>query len=91
MDIEVLLRVIAIVVAASLLFVNFDIKPYVSYVKNLFKRKPRLIPETQVSEATSFIEVVETWHTLRNQCELLELKSAVEKIDEVFPLLNTEE
>tara|TARA_B100001094_G_scaffold278669_1_gene288367 strand:- start:882 stop:1154 length:273 start_codon:yes stop_codon:yes gene_type:complete len=90
MDIEVLLRVVAIVIAASLLFVNFDIKPYLSYVRNLFKRKPRTTPEVQVASA-SFIEVVETWHTLRNQCESLELKSAVEKIDEVFPLLNTEE
>lgn len=88
MDTEVLLRLIAIAVAATLLFVNFDIKPYVAYVKNLFKRKPS--PEVQ-AQATSFIEVVETWHTLRNQCESLELKSAVEKIDEVFPLLNTEE
>lgn len=88
MDTEVLLRLIAIAVAATLLFVNFDIKPYVTYVKNLFKRKPS--PEVQ-AQAASFIEVVETWHTLRNQCESLELKSAVEKIDEVFPLLNTEE
>ena len=45
MDTEVLLRLIAIAVAASLLFVNFDVKPYVTYVKNLFKRKPS--PEVQ--------------------------------------------
>lgn len=89
MDIEVLLRFAAIAVAASLLFVKFDITPYTTYVKNLFKRKAKIV--VQEKQTTSFIEVVESWHTLRNQCEILELKSAVSKIDEVFPLLNLEE
>lgn len=89
MDIEVLLRFAAIAVAASLLFVKFDITPYITYVKNLFKRKAKIV--VQEKQTTSFIEVVESWHTLRNQCEILELKSAVSKIDEVFPLLNLEE
>jgi hypothetical protein len=89
MDIEVILRFAAIAVAASLLFVKFDVAPYVAYIKNLFKRKARTV--VQEKQTTSFIEVVESWHTLRNQCEILELKSAVGKIDEVFPLLNLEE
>ena len=41
-------------------------------------------------EGVSFLEIVDSWHTLRSQCEAYGLTEAVEKIDEVFPLLNTE-
>jgi len=34
---------------------------------------------------------MESWHILRNRCEQHDLKEAVNKIDEVFPLLNTED
>lgn len=90
MDTETLLRVIAVSLAAVLLLSNFDYSGIVNYIKSLFKRTPKPAP-APVKEEVSFLEIIESWHVLRHQCEVYGLKEAVEKIDEVFPLLNTEE
>ncbi len=92
MDTETYLRVAAIVIAAVLLFSNFNLNfsALTEKVKSIFKRKPKVTPIPE-KENVSFLEIVETWHKLRHQCEVYGLKDAVEKIDEVFPLLNTED
>ena len=91
MDIEMYLRIGAIAIAGVILLstVNVSVMPLLEKVKSLFKRKT----VTPIPEGTdvSFLEIVETWHKLRMQCEVYGLKDAVEKIDEVFPLLNTED
>jgi len=89
-DTETLLRVVAVVVAGCLLLSTLDFSKPLSYVKNLLKRKPPVTPDVDVKEV-SFLEIVDSWHTLRSQCEQYGLREAVEKIDEVFPLLNTED
>lgn len=89
METEMSLRIIAIVVAGGLLISNFDYSSVISYVKNFFKRKPAVNPV--IENDVEFLDVVESWHTLRNQCQELELQAALEKLNEVFPLLNVEE
>ena len=86
MDTEVLLRVVAVVLAGCLLLSNVNVADWWTWVKSFFKRSPKPAVEQNVS----FLEVVESWHQLREQCEKYGLDSAVDKIDEVFPLLNTE-
>lgn len=84
-----LLRVVAIVIAGAILLSNFDYSAAITYLKSFLKWKKTDL--TNVKKEVSFLEIVETWHKLRNQCEAYELEEAVAKIDEVFPLLNVEE
>jgi hypothetical protein len=86
MDTEIILRIVAVVVAVFILCTGVDYSPIKSFITNLFKRKPKVIvPE---NSSVKFLDIVESWHVLRNQCEAYGLHEAVEKIDEVFPLLN---
>ena len=96
METEMLLRIGAISIAITLLFVNFDV---LSSVKNFFKSlktpvAPKTVAITTVTpskQEVSFLDVVDSWHTLKNQCKALRLDLAIDKLDEVFPLLNVEE
>ena len=89
MESEMLLRVVAVVIAGAILLSNFDYSSAITYLTSFFKwKKPDL---TNVKKEVSFLEIVATWHKLRNQCEAYGLEEAVAKIDEVFPLLNVEE
>lgn len=89
METETFLRIAAIAVAGSILLSNFDFKSVLDYVKSYFKRNKPVVPDD--NNPVSFMDIIEAWHILRNQCEEYGLKEAVEKIDEVFPLLNTED
>jgi hypothetical protein len=90
METEVLLRIIAIVIAGGILVSTVSWADVVTKIKTWFKRTPK--PEVKVAkDETSFLEIIESWHTLRHQCDIYGLTEAVEKIDEVFPLLNVEE
>tara|TARA_B100000085_G_scaffold71670_1_gene64246 strand:+ start:1403 stop:1687 length:285 start_codon:yes stop_codon:yes gene_type:complete len=90
MELEALLRIAAVVLAGALLLSTVDYGPIWSKVKSWFKRSPK--PDVEITtEETSFLEIVESWHTLRHQCDIYGLSEAVEKIDEVFPLLNSED
>jgi hypothetical protein len=87
METETLLRILAIIVAAIVVSTSLDFSWAITKIKALFKRKES--PEQK--REVSFLEIVESWHVLRNQCENYGLEEAVNKIDEVFPLLNVEE
>lgn len=91
MELEVLLRVVAVALAGALLLSTVNYGPVWSKVKSWFKRSPKPDDVEVISEETSFLEIVESWHTLRHQCDTYGLNEAVEKIDEVFPLLNSED
>jgi|AOAMet1_04_M0_20_1038515.scaffolds.fasta_scaffold44273_1 hypothetical protein len=94
LDTETLLRIVAVVIAASLLFSSINYSKIVTLVTDLIpmpKPKPEVVPTVPEVEEVTFLEIVDSWHTLRNQCEAYGLTEAVEKIDEVFPLLNTED
>ena len=91
MEVETLLRVVAVAVAGALLLSTVNYSGAWEKIKKFFARKPKKEVEIEISESVSFLEIVESWHVLRSQCEEYGLKEAVEKVDEVFPLLNTEE
>jgi len=91
MEPELIFRTIAIIIAAGLLLSNFDHKPALSWIANIFKRNAPVVPSINNKKDVDFLDVVESWHTLKNQCKVLELNEATHKLDEVFPLLNTEE
>ena len=91
METEVLLRVCAILVAGGLLLSTVNYYNVWEKIKKVFSRKQKVVIEEDAGVSVSFLQIVESWHVLRNQCEEYGLKEAVEKIDEVFPLLNMEE
>ncbi len=94
LDTETLLRIVAVVIAASLLFSSINYSKIVNTVMDFIpmpKPKPDVVPPTPEVEEVTFLQIVDSWHTLRSQCEAYGLTEAVEKIDEVFPLLNTED
>jgi len=88
MDNESLFRMVAIILAAGILATSWD---FSWLTHKLGKIGDIRMPSWGKKKEISFIQVVESWHTLKNQCETLKLTEAIHKIDEVFPLLNTEE
>lgn len=86
MEIETLLRVAAVVIAGGLLVSNFNYLSIVNYMQKVFSKKPQV----KIDKEVQFLDVVESWHVLKSQCIELDLTQAVEKLDEVFPLLNVE-
>lgn len=80
MNLEIVLRIIAIVAAIVLVLSNVNLKYLYDFVSNGWKNK-----------TDDFIEIVNLWHILRDKCESQNLKEAVIKLDETFPLLNKEE
>lgn len=61
------------------LFANLDLTYVLS--KILFWKKP-------MNSDKDFLTIINLWHQLRNMCDKNEYKEAVEKLNEVFPLLN---
>lgn len=90
MEIEIVLRFAAVAIAAGIFLTGFNYSPFVKYIASFLSRKEKVIVNNN-NKPVSFLEIVESWHVLRNQCEQYGLHEAVEKIDEVFPLLNTED
>lgn len=87
METETLLRIVAVIIAVMVLASNWDYSWVIPKIKSLFVFKKR----EQIKQEVSFLEIMESWHILRNRCEEHDLKEAVAKVDEVFPLLNTED
>ena len=87
MEVELLLRITAIVIAGGLLAQVINWSDIWTNIKSRFKRKEK----EAVEEEVDFLEIVGLWHTLKDKCTLYGLEEAVEKLDEVFPLLNSEE
>jgi hypothetical protein len=90
MNIEVVLRILAIVVGlllvASCYWVDFN---YL-LAKMMLKKKPLVEKDTVVVVDTGdqFLHTIDLWYKLREQCVDLKLDLATKKLDEVFPLLN---
>lgn len=89
MEIEVLIRTAALVLAAGILLSNIDYSGVFSRVFTWWKTEKQ-VDETVVQEV-DFLEIVDLWYKLKDKCSKAELEQAVEKLDEVFPLLNEDE
>jgi len=81
-------RIAAILVASFLLLSGANYQPMLNWAKSLFKKKNVVIPS---NSGVNFLDVVSSWHTVKEQCVELGLHEAAEKLDEVFPLLNSED
>ena len=94
MEPEMMLRVAAVAIAAFLLVSNFDLSGYWNSVKKWFAKKPKpfVVPdEEDVVTDKPFLEIVDLWYSLKEKCSSEGLDQAAEKLDEVFPLFNSED
>jgi hypothetical protein len=94
MDIDTLIRVAAVALAAALLFSTVNFSYWFDKVKSFFKwpfKKTTRIVVPSEPESVTFLEIVDLWHQLKESCDQYGLKEASGKLDEVFPLLNVEE
>ena len=85
-DLETILRVVAVVVGLLILSTSFVDYSGVFSKLLLNKKKDNTVPNS--SNDDKFLEIVDLWYKLRSKCVDYKLDLAVEKIDEVFPLLN---
>ena len=91
MEIEMMLRVAAVIIAAILLFANVDLSYWKNKIKGWFTKKPKVVIEDEEEVADKpFLEIVDLWFSLKERCTEEGLDQAVEKLDEVFPLFNAE-
>lgn len=83
-----------LIIAAGAICVLISLFDPKYIINALFKRKnnPILTPVPTVVINTDkqggFLEIVSLWYQLKTKCDLHKLKSASDKLDEVFPLLN---
>ncbi len=87
------MQTIIILLAIVLILSGIDFKKLYNYIST----KQNTNPSEQTdyisqNEDTSIdkpdlVDVVSQWEQFKNTCELLELKDAVQKLDEIFPML----
>tara|TARA_B100001559_G_C16335660_1_gene545621 strand:+ start:475 stop:747 length:273 start_codon:yes stop_codon:yes gene_type:complete len=90
MEPEVMIRYVALIIAALILVSNVDFISKIQYIKSLIPKRTPKIPEDN-TVSVNFLEIVDLWHQLKESCDSYGLKEATNKLDEVFPLLNAEE
>lgn len=89
MDINLVIKGIALLIAVALLLSNFDLS-YL-FAKFFIKDTVENIPDDNVNskeDSLLFLKTVELWFLLKKKCDECKLTSASQKLDEVFPLLN---
>ncbi|NBO99236.1 MAG: hypothetical protein EBU90_03790 [Proteobacteria bacterium] len=91
MDIENILKITALIIGGLILLSNF-VKVDAILAKLLPKKKNKPVtptaPETTSNDDEKFLHIINLWYQLKESCDSYGLKLAVEKLDEVFPLLN---
>lgn len=86
MDLEMILKGVALVVAIGLLLSSIDFSYLLA--KLTIKKKSVNVPNIPLPNGTEFIKTLELWYALKTSCDKNGLSAASEKMDEVFPLLN---
>ena len=86
MDTETILRISAVLIAGCILLSTVNWVSIMYNVVEWFSKKKVV----DTSSEGDFLEIVSLWHELKEKCNKYGLDEAVEKIDEVFPLLNAE-
>jgi hypothetical protein len=83
-NLETTLRVLALLVGVALV-ASYYVNPsyIISKLLNMKKNK-----SLQPIGNDKFIQIIDLWYKLRNECVNSKLGSAKDKLDEVFPLLN---
>lgn len=80
-DIELIVKIVAVVVAVGLLLSSVDF----SYLLAKLSVKNGVVDKVDDNQ---FLKTLELWYLLKKQCSESKLSAASEKMDEVFPLLN---
>jgi hypothetical protein len=80
-DIELIVKIVAVVVAVGLLLSSVDF----SYLLAKLSVKNGVVDKVDDNQ---FLKTLELWYLLKKQCNESKLAAASEKMDEVFPLLN---
>ena len=80
-DIELIVKIVAVVVAVGLLLSSVDF----SYLLAKLSVKNGVVGKVDDNQ---FLKTLELWYLLKKQCNESKLTAASEKMDEVFPLLN---
>lgn len=87
MQIETILKIAALSIGALILLSNF-VHVDSLLAKILPKKKIQPLAEVVVDGQEDFLHIINLWYQLRDNCKSYDLEVAVEKLDEVFPLLN---
>lgn len=83
-------QIIIIGVAALLILSSVDLSSFFKNIKNSLPKtnpspKPTVVPVADHKD--DLVEVVKKWDDLKETCESLGLKEAVDKLNEIFPVL----
>lgn len=86
MEIEFILKGLALLVAIGLLLSTIDFSYLLA--KLSVKEDKDEVVKVNVNKTDGFLKTLELWYLLKQQCDQAELSAASKKLDEVFPLLN---
>lgn len=89
MTLETILRILAILAGVILISTNFISIDYILAKFLPKKNKPvNPSPDSTSEDDVKFLHIINLWYQLKDNCGAYGLHLAVDKIDEVFPLLN---
>jgi len=86
-------QIIILGIGVLIVLSSVDLSALFNKVKESFKSNPKVVPVTPtppvspVQEKDDLVEVVKKWDDLKDTCESLGLNEAVEKLNEIFPML----
>jgi hypothetical protein len=87
MDIETILKIAALSIGALIILSNF-VRFDSLFARLLPKKKVPQVVVQDDKEDEKFLHIINLWYQLKDNCDSYGLQLAVEKLDEVFPLLN---
>jgi hypothetical protein len=90
MQIETILKIAALSIGSLIILSNF-VSVDSLLAKLLPKKKVNPLAEipSDAQEDEKFLHIINLWYQLKENCNSYGLQLAVEKLDEVFPLLNS--
>jgi len=88
MEIETILKIVALSIGALIILSNF-VRFDTLLARLLPKKKVPQVVVQENKEDEKFLHIINLWYQLKDNCDSYGLQLAVEKLDEVFPLLNS--
>lgn len=89
MDIEMTFKILALTIGVVLILSNFvRVDSLLAKLLPQKNKKPKEVTVDETKDDEKFLHIINLWYQLKENCDDYGLKLAVEKLDEVFPLLN---
>ena len=89
MNVETIAKILSIpTLILGLLVLSSNFIDFNYWISKILLSPPKTPLTPKAGKDNEFLEIVDLWYQLRNKCENYELPAALEKLDEVFPLLN---